>query len=365
MVEVTLDTALAKHVETALASGRSREEVRVALISAGWPASLVNGFLDKVQSELGPSALVRVSGVSKRFGEHVVLDRVNLEVRPGEILGIVGKSGCGKTTLLKVLAGVLRPETGDVVVQREQRSLSMFGDREFATALVGLSTQSPSVYDKLTARENVEHFGSLYGIQGTALTFRASAVLKQVDLFAQQHQLAEELSGGQKKRLDIACAIMHKPRVLVLDEPVAELDPSAGDKILSLVKQINEAGTTVVLASHVLPEMEKTCHRIAVLRKGAITECMPPEDLRRMFARHFQVRVEMAVNDPGIIADLKKFPQVFPSIISTSPLVALTPTPKKALRILSMALGKSKESVRSASVSRPGLGDVFDLLVSK
>ncbi len=359
-----VDEAIEKHIEYGMVRGRSKEEIYSALTRAGWPSGLVNSYLERVQAEIGPAALLKLNAVTKRFGAKTVLENISIEVRPGEILGIIGLSGSGKTTLLKTMAGFLSPDAGDVSLKQEGKTLSVSRNHDLAKKIIGFSTQSPSFYDKLTVRENVEHFAALYGVSQAELGLRTSNVLKHMDLVSQQHQFACELSGGQQKRLDIACSIIHRPRVLILDEPVAELDSISAQKIISLIRQISESGTTIVMASHMLSDLEKLCDRIAILREGKITECGSPEELKEIFSRSFDIIIETDSKIPSLISELKKHGDVF-RIKAAEPIVAATNAPKTALRILAGALSKSQVKIRSVSLSKPSLGEVFDSLVKK
>ncbi|MBI4016158.1 MAG: ABC transporter ATP-binding protein [Candidatus Aenigmarchaeota archaeon] len=363
MVDDTINSAgLEKQIEFGLVRGLQKKEMYSALTSAGWPSDLVNNYLEKIQSEIGPAALLQVN-VSKRFGSKTVIDGVTIDVRPGEVLGIIGLSGSGKTTLLKMIAGFLMPDAGDVSLNVENKCFSLFQHKEFAKRWIGFSTQTPSFYDKLTVRENLEHFALLYGLSD--VQSRVSLVLRKVALSDKQHQLAGELSGGQQKILDIACSIIHKPSILVLDEPAANMDIVSVKNIFEIIRQINETGTTVILATHLLADLDGFCDRVAFLRNGKITECASPSELKKVFSRTYQIELVIENGSDQFLSVIKKYPQLFPKIISYSPLKVTTPMPKRALRFIAAMLSKSKEPISSVSVSRPSLNEVFDLLSKK
>jgi len=349
-------------MEFGLVRGQPKAELSDSLIKAGWPAELVKSYIEKIQSEIGPSALLQIN-VSKRFGSKTVIDGIDIDIRPGEVFGIIGLSGSGKTTLLKMIAGFLTPDTGDVSLNVENQSFSVFKNKQFAKRWIGFSTQAPSFYDKLTVRENIEHFASLYELSDvhTKVTF----ALKKVGLFEKQHQPAGELSGGQQKILDIACAIIHKPSVLILDEPAANIDHIAVRNIFEIIKQINQAGTTIILATHLLEDLDGFCSRIAFLRNGKVTECASPSELKKIFSRHYTVQIETETDAKEFLPVIKKYPKLFPQIISTSPLKITTPTPKHAMRFVAAMLSKSKNAISNVQISRPSLNEIFDLLSKK
>ena len=223
--------------------------------------------------------LLQLKGVSKRFGTRVVLDNVSLNVEEGEILGIVGMNGSGKTTLLKLFVGYYQPSKGAITY----RGRSLEHVKKDMLREIGFTAQESSFYPKLTVEENLLYFGSLYGLSGVLLTEHVERMLAFLDLMNQRHQLSEQLSGGMQRRLEMACSLVHDPKVLILDEPTEDLDPLLRRDILGLIKKVNDLGTTIILTSHLLGDVEALCDRIVVLHQGKVLRIGNVEQLRKLY----------------------------------------------------------------------------------
>ncbi|MDK2907678.1 MAG: type transport system ATP-binding protein [Candidatus Woesearchaeota archaeon] len=242
--------------------------------------------------------LLTVEGMSKTFGKLPVLKGVSFSLDEGEILGIMGASGAGKTTLLSCIIGFLKPDKGDVkyLVQKktqngsyasEFRSILKHG-REFKE-FFGFAAQTPSFYDNMNVLENLRYFGKLYGLSSDTLKSNITLLLDLMSLSDSKQMLARNLSGGMKRRLDIACALIHNPKLLILDEPTSDLDPLLIEKIWDLIRRINKTGTTILLSSHLVNDLERVCSRVALLEDGMIKEIGSPVELRERFSRGHKI----------------------------------------------------------------------------
>ena len=223
-----------------------------------------------------PVALSLVD-VTVKYGARVALDRVSLDVRRGEIVGLLGPNGSGKSSTLAVAAGVLDPASGAVAVEGRARAAD---PRAFALR-VGLVPQEAAVYDELTAFENLSFFGELYGLTGTDLRRRATRALSRLKLSDRAHDRVSTFSGGLKQRLNLAAALLHDPPVLLLDEPTAALDPASRDALFADLTRLRDDGHAILLTTHHLDEAESGCDRVAVLEKGRLTASGAPSDLLR------------------------------------------------------------------------------------
>ena len=215
--------------------------------------------------------------VRVRYGSRMAVDALSLTVRAGEIVGLLGPNGSGKSSTLGVAAGVLDPADGWVSVNGVRRD---HDPCRFAR-LVGLVPQDPAVYDELTAEANLRFVGRLYGLRGDDLRVRVERGLRFAKLGDRRHQRAGTLSGGMKQRLNLACALLHDPAVLLLDEPTAALDPASRDGLFAELHALKEKGHAILLTTHHLDEAEHGCDRVAVLREGKLTACGTPSELAR------------------------------------------------------------------------------------
>ncbi len=361
-------TALREHIINAMARGAQRKDLERLLVNAGWPKEIVEEYLGEAQEIVAPKgpALVSLKGVTKRFGENIVLDHVNLEIPPGELFGIIGLSGVGKTTLLNVMVGFLEPDEGDVLLRLPgNEDASVFKFRGIVKTMFGFAAQVPSFYGRLTVRENIEHFAALYNLPPAERITKCDSLLKLVGLETAQHTLAQNLSGGMQKRLDIACAIVHDPSILVLDEPTADLDPIIRNQIWDLICKINRQGTTVIVASHVVSELEQYCSRIAILRNQKITEVGTTAELRDIYSKFYEIFLKTSSKD---YAKLRTFcgrkRQLYHKLLEKDGcFIVHTPQPRTALQQMLNFLAKERDTVVQVSVDRPSIAEVFESLV--
>jgi len=220
---------------------------------------------------------------------HRALDEVSFEVRRGEVFGLLGPNGAGKTTLFKILASLIIPSSGSILIQG--RNLSP----RARSRVIGLSTgEERSFYYRLTGWQNLSFFGSLRFLKGARLRERIDACLEAVGLGSEQRIQFMKYSTGMRKRLNIARALLHNPDILLLDEPTASLDPVSAQRVHRLIADLKAAGGTVILATHNLHEAEAVCDRIGVLSRGKLLMVASPEDLGRLES-HRRVRLQTAV----------------------------------------------------------------------
>tara|TARA_Y100000310_G_scaffold124700_1_gene123489 strand:+ start:110198 stop:111256 length:1059 start_codon:yes stop_codon:yes gene_type:complete len=222
------------------------------------------------------NTIYHIKGISKVFGERYVLNDISFEIVKGEIFGIIGTSGSGKSTLLNSLVGFLKVDIGDITfknpdllsVDEAGKFRSIYKHQKELKKLYGFAAQSPSFYPNLTVRENLRYFGNLYNILPETIESNIKYLLGLVSLTQSQHTISHKLSGGMKRRLDIACSLVHDPKILFLDEPTADLDPVLASKIWNLLKIINQRGTTIVMATHHIAELEHVCSRVGIIKDG-------------------------------------------------------------------------------------------------
>ena len=250
------------------------------------------------------NAVLEVVGVRKNYGRTVALDGVDLTIFAGELFGLLGPNGAGKTTLMTILSGLLDPSSGEVRLFGEPFRTT---DRD-RRRLIGLATQDLAIYPELTARENLVFFGKLYGLRGNDLRTRVKEMLAAVALSDRADDRAGTFSGGMKRRLNLAIAVVHRPRVLLLDEPTTGVDPQSRNHIFEQVKTLNAAGLTVVYTSHYMEEVQALCPRIAILDAGRVQAC----DTRINLLRRLQAsaRIRLTATPPELVSRIAAIPGV-------------------------------------------------------
>lgn len=312
-------------------------------------------------------SMIVLKDFKKEFGHKLVLDRINLAIKQGEIFGIVGMSGSGKTTLLNSLIGFMQPEEGDILFKDGKDFKSIYSNSLRVNSLFGFASQEASVYPKLTVEENLDHFGSLYDLPNKQKRESISQLLKMTALEDSRNRLAKDLSGGMQKRLSIACALIHSPKVLILDEPTSDLDPLLRKQTWDFIKRINENGTTIIIASHFLEELEHTCHNLAILHNAGIVALGSPEELKEDYSKNYEIHAEtMQANYNALINHLRQYKNVFAKHeVVDGKLILQTNKPDAALHYFLHALSVTKQTLLDLYVSKPSLNEVFAALTAK
>lgn len=218
-------------------------------------------------------SIVSVKSVSKAFGKQQVLKDISLDIYKGEIFGLLGPSGAGKTTLVKQLVGLDVPDSGENLLFHEKMPSLTLMEK------VGYMAQSDALYGELTARENLEFFGALFGLKGAHLKKRISDVMEIVELTEHLNKAVTNFSGGMKRRLSLAIALLHEPELLILDEPTVGIDPVLRKSIWTAFYELNQKGTSIIVTTHVMGEAEK-CDRLAMIRHGRLIAVGTPDELK-------------------------------------------------------------------------------------
>lgn len=219
-----------------------------------------------MSTSAAPAWAIEAQGLVRTFGRVRALDGVSFAVRPGEIFGVLGPNGSGKTTTVRVLNGLLAPDAGQARVW----GFDPTREGDAVRRHTGVLTETPSLYEPLTARENLAFFGTLHGLSGEALSRRIEAALSGVGLVDRADDKAGGFSKGMKQRLAIARAILHEPDVLFLDEPTSGLDPESSEQVNSLIRELGRSGRTIYLCTHMLNEAERLCDRYALFHRGQV-----------------------------------------------------------------------------------------------
>jgi ABC-2 type transport system ATP-binding protein len=248
------------------------------------------------------AAFLEVREVSKQFGPTLALDRVSFDVQEGEVFGLLGPNGAGKTTLLSIVSCLLEPTSGEVRLLGRPLVL---GDRE-VRRLIGVVPQELALYGDLTARENLCFFGELYGIRGPELRRRVGRILTAIGLEDKAGDRVRTFSGGMKRRLNLGIALVHGPRLLLLDEPTVGVDPQSRNHIFEEVRRLNGEGMTLVYTSHYMEEVQALCCRIGIMDHGRLKACDTLPRLLQILPG--AIRFTVASLTPALREQLKNLP---------------------------------------------------------
>lgn len=237
------------------------------------------------------NTVIKTESLTMRFDETVALSELSLEVSAGEVFGLLGHNGSGKTTTVRLLNGILRPSAGKATVFG--RSTAYEGEQ--IRQRTGVLTETPSLDERLTGRENLQIYASLFRLDSARGKERANELLVEFDLLDRADEKAGGYSKGMKQRLALARALIHRPDLLFLDEPTAALDPVAARHVHGLISKMRQSGRTVVLCTHNLAEAQELCDRVAVIARGKLVALGSPEELSRRLDTTGQVEIELAI----------------------------------------------------------------------
>ena len=304
--------------------------------------------------------LLTVEGVWRHYGVTPALRGVSVAVGAGELFGLLGPNGAGKTSLLSLLAGLADPTEGHVTLFGERLTTRTPELRRH----VGLATQDLAIYPDLTARENLWFFGRLYGMGGTDLSTRVDDMLAAVALSDRAGDRAGTFSGGMKRRLNLAAAVLHRPKLLLLDEPTAGVDPQSRNHIFEQVRALNAAGLTVIYTSHYMEEVQTLCPRLAILDHGKVVAC---DTLPALLTRlDTAVTLTLTSAPPGLIAALSALPGVTRCEPVPGGLRLHAPDPTPLLpRVLAACAAAAGAAVAGLAVDAPNLERVFQALTGE
>jgi ABC-2 type transport system ATP-binding protein len=232
---------------------------------------------------------VRAVRLSKRFGSFLAVDELDLSVGVGEVFGFLGSNGAGKSTAIRMLCGLLQPSSGEARVL----GIDVARNPEAVKRRIGYMTQRFSLYEDLTVAQNLRFYGGVYGLEGAAYAERAAWALEMAGLATKEKLLTGDLSGGWKQRLALACAVLHRPRVLFLDEPTGGVDPISRRRFWHLIDEMASEGVTVIVTTHYMDEAEH-CDRIAFMHAGRLVALGSVSELKRVFAGLLLLEVRCA-----------------------------------------------------------------------
>lgn len=298
---------------------------------------------------MSTTVAVEIAHLSHQYGEHQAISDLSLSVATGEILAILGPNGSGKTTLFRVLSTLIPPQQGEVCVLDCELRRQPAAIR----AHLGVVFQAPSVDKKLTVMENVVHHGRLYGLGGSELRRRADEMLARLGLADRKRDLMEKLSGGLRRRVELAQGMLHRPRLLLMDEPSTGLDPGARSDVWQYLQQVREAdGVTVVLTTHLLDEAERA-DRIAIMHRGRLAALDTPAALRAAVGGD---AITIRTEDPqSLAAEIRQRYNVEPMVVDGSVRLELPDGHQWIARLVEAF----PQRIESITLGKPTLEDVF------
>ena len=297
--------------------------------------------------------VIEVENLVKRFGPFVAVNGLGFGVEEGEVFGLLGSNGAGKSTAIRMLCGLLTPTSGSARVL----GLDVGKDAEALKRRIGYMTQRFSLYEDLTVVQNLEFFGGVYGLRGKALAERRAWALATAALEGKEDLLTRSLPGGWKQRLALACAVLHKPRVVFLDEPTGGVDPLSRRRFWQLIDAMAGEGVTLIVTTHYLDEAER-CDRIALMHAGKLVALGTVPELKDVFAG----RVMLEVGCPNFLeaqASLESLPGVLEAVVFGTKLHVVVADAAEGRRAIEERLTRDGNVPVTVERIVPSLEDVF------
>jgi ABC-2 type transport system ATP-binding protein len=299
--------------------------------------------------------ILDINKITKSYGEIMALNRFSLTLQRGEVLGLLGPNGAGKTTLISILSGTMTDFSGTVSFKGQ----NLFSKREVKNQL-GIVPQDMAFYEDLNAEDNLKFWGGLYDISRTELKKRGAELLELVGLGSRAKEPVKNFSGGMKRRLNIAIGLVHRPELLLLDEPTVGIDVQAKVNILDIIKNVGQEGTSVIFTTHQLAEVEETCSRIAIMDQGAILAQGTLAELIRIVGEKEIVTVEGEFTPARMSTALNAAPLPGVEVLSvTDNLATLAFDHSDKIPALMEVLFKNHIKVSDLKIKSPSLEAVF------
>ncbi len=256
------------------------------------------------------SQCVSVKNLTKKYGELTAVDNLSFEVERNEIFGLLGPNGAGKSTTLSILTTLTDMNKGDIEIEGHDIRKEKMRIKQ----LIGMVPQDIAVYESLSSLENVKFFASLYGLRGKRLNDAAKEALEFVGLSDRMSMRPKQMSGGMKRRLNIACGIAHGPKLIVMDEPTVGVDAQSREHILGSIRTLRDRGATIIYTSHYMNEVEEICDRIAIINKGQMIACGTKEELVSLVTDvqsiYIETKLVASTNQSDLMKKLKNMPNV-------------------------------------------------------
>jgi ABC-2 type transport system ATP-binding protein len=222
--------------------------------------------------------LLSVKNLTKKYDDMIAVDNISFHVEKGDILGLVGPNGAGKSTAISMISGLLIPNEGEIFFEDNIAFKNWHSN-------IGLVPQDLAIYPDLSAEENVSFFAALYGLSNAELKFRVHEALKTVGLEDQKNKRVDKFSGGMKRRINIACAIAHNPKLIIMDEPTVGIDPQSRNFILDSIRKLQQKGTTIIYTSHYMEEVEEICNKILIIDHGKIVLTGTTDEIKSKYKK--------------------------------------------------------------------------------
>ena len=304
---------------------------------------------------------IQVQNLQKCFGAFTAVRKVDFEVVQGEIFSLLGPNGAGKSTTISMLSCLLEPSGGDAYVMGH----SVRKEPQGVKASIGIVPQDIALYGDLSARENLNFWGRMYGLRGSILAKRVDEVLEIIGLADRQKDRVDKFSGGMKRRVNIGAALMHKPAVIIMDEPTVGIDPQSRRHILDNIKELNSQGMTVLYTTHYMEEAQELSDHIAIMDQGQVIACGTHDELVKLVGELDRINLTINNESEKVLADWQATPGIHRVSAEDGHLTVLAEDSNMILPRLFESATQAKVRITSVEIQEPNLEAVFLHLTGK
>jgi len=305
--------------------------------------------------------LVEINNLVKRYDATIAVDNVSFSIKSGEIFGLLGPNGAGKTTIINTLVGLTNINDGEIKIFGK----NLKNHEGEIKKNMGLVPQDIAIFHDLTAYENVKFFGTLYGLKGSILKEMAREALNFTGLWDKRNEMPKKFSGGMKRRLNIACAIVHKPKLLILDEPTVGIDPQSRNHILQSIKELNKMGSTVIYTSHYMEEIEAICNNIMIVDHGKVMAMGTKEDLTELTSYEEKIVIGIDKVNHTILETIKGTAGVKDCLLENNTITVISQKNSRNINKIIDAVTGNKGEILSLNIDKPNLESVFLTLTGR
>jgi ABC-2 type transport system ATP-binding protein len=305
--------------------------------------------------------IVEIKNLVKRFNDNIAVDNVNISIKEGEIFGLLGPNGAGKTTIINTIIGLTKIDGGDIrVFGKNMKTHEMEIKKQ-----IGIVPQDIALYEDMTALENITFFARLYGLRDGVLKDRVEEALNFTGLWDRKKDMTKKFSGGMKRRLNIACAIVHQPKLIIMDEPTVGIDPQSRNHILESVKKLNEMGSTIIYTSHYMEEVEELCSYITIMDHGKVMAKGTKDELKSLISAEEQVTFELSSVNYTIVESVKALSGVKGCTLDGKSIKVVSQKNSRNLGKIIDSISSTDSEILSLNIEKPTLEGVFLTLTGR
>lgn len=306
--------------------------------------------------------IIQLKDVTKRYDDKLAVDNISLDIEEGELFGLLGPNGAGKSTLISMICGLTKLDKGDIIINGSSIKTNPIAAKQN----IGLVPQEIALYENISAIDNLKFWGKMYSLKGNILKERIEEVLEATGLKDRRKEKVSKFSGGMKRRLNIACAVMHYPKIVIMDEPTVGIDPQSRNNILEFTKELNKKhGSTLIYTSHYMEEVEALCSKVCILDEGKVIAKGDQDHIKRMIMNEERVEITISEYKPEIDLILKKLNSVREVVYKDSKLTVIMQDTQRSIQQIIEVLIKAEIGISDISIKKPTLETVFLSLTGK